>query len=70
MTNKSLNYRVLLVFAPVLILIGVLGFVIPKEKALTSGAAAYNIFHLIFGALGVLLLILKKEKLICLFNIG
>ena len=70
LNNKSLNYKVLLIFAPILILIGAAGFLIPKEKAFTSGAAAYNIFHLIFGAIGMLLLILKKEKLICLFNIG
>jgi len=40
------------VFAGVLILVGILGFLIPPAKALTSGAPAYNIFHLFFGALG------------------
>ena len=68
--GKSLNYKVLLVFAPLLILIGILGFVIPEEKALTSGATAYNIFHLIFGAIGLLLLFFRKEFSIRLFNIG
>ena len=43
---------VLAIFAGVLVLVGVLGFVIPADKALTSGAPAYNIFHLCFGALG------------------
>ena len=70
MNVKSTNYKVLLVFAPVLILIGIAGFIIPPEKALTSGAAAYNIFHIIFGAIGVLLLVLKNENSIRLFNIG
>lgn len=37
---------ILLIFAAVLILVGILGFVIPADKALTSGAPAYNIFHL------------------------
>lgn len=68
--KKSLNYKVLFAFAPILILIGASGFVIPKEYALTSGAPAYNIFHLIFGAIGVLLLIFKHENSIRLFNIG
>jgi len=68
--NTTLNYKVLLVFAPILILIGVLGFVIPKDKAFTSGATAYNIFHLIFGAVGIILLLLKNESSIRLFNIG
>ena len=70
MSVKSLNYKVLLVFAPVLILTGVLGFVIPPEKSFTSGAAAYNIFHIVFGSIGLFLLLIKAESLIRLFNIG
>ena len=67
---KSLNYKILLVFAPVLILTGVLGFVIPPEKSFTSGAAAYNIFHIVFGSIGLVLLLIKSENSIRLFNIG
>ena len=70
MKGKSINYKVLLAFAPLLILIGILGFIIPPEKALTSGAAAYNIFHIVFGAIGLLVLLLKNESSIRLFNIG
>lgn len=66
----SLNFKVLLVFAPLLILVGILGFVIPPEIALTSGAAPYNIFHLIFGAFGLILLLSKNEGYIRGFNIG
>jgi len=47
------NYYVLLVFAPLLVLTGVLGFIIPREKGLTSGATPYNIFHIFFGLLGL-----------------
>ena len=46
------------------------GFLTPKELALTSGAPAYNIFHLVFGFLGLLLRWLKREWLISLFNAG
>ena len=70
MSLKSLNYKVLLVFAPVLILVGILGFIIPPEKSLTSGAAAYNIFHIVFGIIGLLLVLTKNENYIRLFNIG
>jgi hypothetical protein len=70
MNEKSINYKALLVFAPVLILVGILGFVIPPEKSLTSGAPAYNIFHIAFGLLGSFLLFLKNENYIRLFNIG
>lgn len=67
---KSLNYKVLLIFAPILILIGVLGFVLPSSASLTSGAPAYNIFHIFFGIIGLLLLFAGKENYICGFNIG
>lgn len=44
---------VLRVFAPVLVLVGALGFIIPPQLALTSGAPAYNLFHLAFGLVGL-----------------
>ena len=70
MSKKPLNYKVLLVLAPVLILIGILGFVIPPENALTSGAFHYNVFHLISGAIGIILLVLRRENYIRAFNLG
>lgn len=70
LSKKTLNYKVLLVFAPVLILTGVAGFVIPPEKALTSGAADYNVFHIVFGAIGLILLVLRNENYVRLFNVG
>jgi len=50
----SLNRFTLAVFAPILILAWVAGFLIPTKQSLTSGAATYNIFHLVFGAIGLL----------------
>jgi preprotein translocase subunit Sss1 len=70
LSKKPLNYKVLLVFAPVLILTGILGFILPPAAALTSGAEPYNLFHLIAGALGVLLLVLRRENYIRAFNLG
>ncbi len=58
---KSLNYTVLLIFAPLLVLVGILGFIIPVDKGLTSGAPAYNVFHIIFGIFGVVLLFSRNE---------
>lgn len=49
---------------------GVAGFLIPAEKGLTSGAPAYNVFHIVFGLIGVLFLWSAKEKLISFFNAG
>jgi len=65
-----MNFYVLAVFAPILILVGILGFVIPANKSLTSGAPAYNIFHIIFGLIGVGVLASGNEMWIRMFNIG
>lgn len=70
MSKKTLNYKVLLVFAPVLILTGIAGFVIPADANLMSGAVAFNLLHLVFGAIGLLVLFAGREKYIRLFNVG
>ncbi|MGD9562144.1 MAG: hypothetical protein AB7F88_07980 [Pyrinomonadaceae bacterium] len=67
---ESLNYYVLLIFAPLLVVVGVLGFVIPQSKSLTSGAPAYNIFHIIFGLAGAVIVYIDHEPCIRAFNIG
>ena len=64
------NYYVLLIFAPILILVGILGFIIPQNKSLTSGAPAYNVFHIVFGVIGLAFVLLQNEFLIRAFNIG
>ena len=68
--GRSLNRVVLTVFAPLLILVGVLGFVLPESAGLTSGAPAYNVFHIVSGALGLLLLLAKRESYARAFNLG
>lgn len=47
------NLQTLTVFAPLLLLTGVLGFVLPAELSLMSGAAPYNVFHLVAGVVGL-----------------
>ena len=68
--NKSLNFITLAIFAPVLILAGIAGFVIPAEQSLTSGAPAYNIFHLVFGAIGLFVAWTRNELWLSSFNLG
>jgi uncharacterized membrane protein len=68
MNKRSLNYITLLIFAPILILAGVLGFALPD--GVTSGAPAYNVFHLIFGLFGLALVLTRREDLIRGFNIS
>ena len=65
---KNLNYYTLLIFAPLLILTGILGFILPES--LMSGAASYNVFHIIFGSIGLLSVLSKKQSLIRGFNIS
>lgn len=65
---KDLNYYTLLIFAPVLILTGISGFLLPET--LLSGAPAYNVFHIIFGVIGLLSWLSKKQSLIRGFNIS
>ena len=65
-----MNYYVLLVFAPLLILTGIAGFVIPAKKGLTSGAPAYNIFHIIFGLIGLGIVYAQNGPFTRAFNIG
>jgi len=65
-----INYYVLAIFAPILILVGILGFIIPTNKSLTSGAPAYNIFHIIFGLIGLGVVYSQNETGIRAFNIG
>lgn len=66
----STNRLTILIFAPVLILVGVLGFVIPPEQSLTSGAAPYNIFHIFFGIVGLAVLLTRNEITAGWFNLG
>jgi hypothetical protein len=66
--KKSINYITLAIFAPVLILTGVAGFLIPAQQSLTSGAPPYNVFHIVFGLSGLIIVWSRKEQLISLFN--
>ena len=68
--NTRVNRITLTIFAPVLILVGVAGFVIPAQQSLTSGAPSYNVFHIFFGSVGLIILWTRKDSLISLFNLG
>lgn len=66
--KPDLNRAVARLFGPTLILTGLAGFFIPARKAKTSGATAYNVFHLIFGAVG--LAASKRRDTARAFNFG
>jgi hypothetical protein len=68
--SESMNTVAIAVFAPILVVVGVLGFVIPADKAATSGAPAYNVFHIVFGVIGIALALSGHDASIRTFNIG
>ena len=68
--KKSVNFVTLAIFAPVLILAGVAGFLVPAQHSLTSGAAPYNVFHIFFGTIGLIVLWTRKDSLVSFFNCG
>ncbi|HKZ80851.1 MAG TPA: hypothetical protein VJ124_21440 [Pyrinomonadaceae bacterium] len=67
---ERLNRITLSIFAPLLILVGIGGFLIPPQLSLTSGATPYNIFHILFGVISLLILWSRKQKLVSGFNLG
>jgi uncharacterized membrane protein len=71
MENKTLNRITLAIFAPLLMLTGIAGFLIPRQYQLMSGETPYNLFHLIFGVLGLFLLTATTSNLwASSFNFG
>ena len=70
MENKTLNQKTLMVLASLLILTGIAGFVIPERYSLMSGAAPYNLFHIIFGSIGLLITMTDSDLLASSFNLG
>jgi len=70
MENKTLNQKTLTILAPLLLLTGIAGFVVPEQYSLMSGAAPYNLFHIIFGSIGLLLTMANNDLLASAFNLG
>jgi uncharacterized membrane protein len=70
MENRTLNQTTLLILAPLLIVTGIAGFVLPESYSLMSNAAPYNLFHIIFGAIGLVLLQTKNDLVASGFNLG
>jgi hypothetical protein len=65
-----MNTLTIAVFAPILVAVGILGFVIPADNAKTSGAPFYNVFHIAFGLIGIILAFTGNDGAIRTFNIG
>ena len=64
------NLRLLAVFGPVLIAAGVAGLTLPPGLSLMSAAAPYDIFHIIFGTLGLGIVLGRSARFAGWFNLG
>ncbi len=67
-TPMTLNRRVLRIFFSILLITGALGFRTPSGYRLMSGAAPYNIFHILFGLAGVGLSFWGSEGTVRAYN--
>jgi hypothetical protein len=63
------NVQVLTWFAPLLLAAGVLGFVVPAHLSLMSGAASYNVFHLVAGSNGLAIALRRLVAAAIAFNL-
>ena len=68
MENKTLNQKTLAILGPLLMLTGIAGFLIPARYSLMSGAAPYNLFHILFGAAGLWLVMAGSDFWASAFN--
>lgn len=66
----TLNTWTIGIFGPLLIVVGIAGFLIPADRALTSGAPAYNVFHIAFGVLAVIVWLSGNQPAMRTFTIG
>jgi hypothetical protein len=64
------NVRLLSLFAPVLIVAGIAGLLLPPELSLMSSALPYDVFHVAFGTLGVAIALTRNARLAGVFNFG
>jgi hypothetical protein len=65
----SFNRLFLLILAPMLIAAGLLGFLVNPDLTPTSDAPPYNIFHIVFGIVGLLIVYTRFEWPAVIFNL-
>jgi hypothetical protein len=64
------NRRLLSVFGPLLIATGLAGLLLPARLSLMSDAPAYDVFHLVSGAIGTAIVLVRSARLAALFNLA
>lgn len=69
MILENLNFLTLIIFVPLLVLVGILGFITPVDKKVISVEQPYNIFHIVCGVIGALVLMSNHDLAIKSFNV-
>lgn len=69
MVLENLNFLILLIFAPALVLVGILGFLTPASLKRISTEPAYNIFHIVCGVTGAIVLLSNNDSALKSFNL-
>jgi hypothetical protein len=69
MILDNLNFLILAILAPLLVFVGILGFIIPANKCPTSRASPYNYFHIVLGLIGAGIVLSNHETAVRSFNI-
>ena len=70
MNGARLNRIALSILSPLLIVAGIAGFVLPQQYSLTSNATPYNLFHIVFGAIGLFIVSTRDLRSPVFFNLA
>lgn len=69
MILENLNFLTLVIFAPTLVLVGILGFLTPVNLKRISTEPAYNVFHIVCGIVGAVILLSNNDSALKTFNL-
>lgn len=64
------NLRLLTLFGPILIAAGIGGLTLPRSWSAMSGAVPYDVFHLVFGSVGIAIVLTRSARGAIFFNLG
>lgn len=69
MVLENLNFLILVITAPLLVLVGILGYITPSGLKRISTEPAYNIFHIVCGLCAAIVLLSNNDDAVKTYNI-
>jgi hypothetical protein len=67
--SKNSNLLILKILSPLLLMLGVAGYLLPKEYSFICRDCYYNLLHINLGMMGFIMLFASNQALIRLYNI-